>query len=832
MRPCHMRVLIFALAMCSADLLWSQSEVLTVVGLDSGNQTIPLPGVTVQWQCGAAEKGVAATDMDGKLVLDGALANCANSCWFRASFVGYETVKTSCEDLSRDGWMVTLSPSTESLDEVVVTASIAGATVQEETVPVTVLKPYLTESANAIDLKGLVSKTPGVSIMDGQVSIRGGSGYSYGVGSRVQMLLDGMPLLSGDLGEIWWSYLPMEHVEQVEVVKATASSMYGSGASNGVIHMRTAWPSEQPETHIGVFNGVYSNPDSLSWRWWDYSYSPVSNGMSVSHRQRFGKFDLVTGGNALSDKTYLSVGHEQRLRANVKFRYRASPLWQFGGGYQLQYQQMGRFILWDDFVTNAYLPMDGTSSQDRWLNWHADAWAQFTPLSGGAHYFNARVYQTSRYGEDEEPTMTSNLAMLQYRYVLHVGEQLSLQAGQMTSIQQSFSSLYPGIQLLTFNPAAFGQMEWALNGWRATGGLRWEWNLNPGSASLREVQKYPVGKRLASDPWFQWIYNESSGPVARFGLNRRLGDHTNLRMSYGESLRFASIAEKYVEGTLTDGISIQGNLDLVSESGNNWELGLVHDIHSDRGSLLLDASAFLLNYDEMIEYTLRPQVDEDGGIILIDGEPQFFFQPLNLGKTRIAGFETSVTGEGSIANVPIRVVAGYTYNYAGDLTNDPAQDSARVYLNNFFDSFNGVSRDSLIVAGSLLKYRNKGAIKVDVEWDMGPFTAGVALNHQTYIDTLDWYFLELIDGLVNYREQFTNGAKQWDARLSYTSAQGHRFSLIANNLGNSIVSTRPGIMGAPRHVMVRMDFSLGGNRQDPSGPSGATSFLRRQSSIR
>ena len=85
-----------------------------------------------------------------------------------------------------------LGAATESLGEVVVTASIAGATVQEETVPVTVLKPYLNESANAVDLKGLVSKTP-VSIMDGQVSIRGGSGYSYGVGSRVQMLLDDMP---------------------------------------------------------------------------------------------------------------------------------------------------------------------------------------------------------------------------------------------------------------------------------------------------------------------------------------------------------------------------------------------------------------------------------------------------------------------------------------------------------------------------------------------------------------------------------------------------------------------------------------------------------------
>ena len=54
---------------------------------------------------------------------------------------------------------------------------------QEETVPVTVLKPYLAESSNALDLKGLVSKTPGVSILDGQVSIRGGSGYVMVLGA-------------------------------------------------------------------------------------------------------------------------------------------------------------------------------------------------------------------------------------------------------------------------------------------------------------------------------------------------------------------------------------------------------------------------------------------------------------------------------------------------------------------------------------------------------------------------------------------------------------------------------------------------------------------------
>ena len=46
-----------------------------------------------------------------------------------------------------------------------------------------------------------VEQTPGVSTFDGQVSIRGGSGFSYGAGSRVLLLWNGMPLLSGYAGD-------------------------------------------------------------------------------------------------------------------------------------------------------------------------------------------------------------------------------------------------------------------------------------------------------------------------------------------------------------------------------------------------------------------------------------------------------------------------------------------------------------------------------------------------------------------------------------------------------------------------------------------------------
>ena len=37
--------------------------------------------------------------------------------------------------------------------------------------------------------------------MDGQVSIRGGGGFSYGAGSRVLLLWNGVPMISGDAGD-------------------------------------------------------------------------------------------------------------------------------------------------------------------------------------------------------------------------------------------------------------------------------------------------------------------------------------------------------------------------------------------------------------------------------------------------------------------------------------------------------------------------------------------------------------------------------------------------------------------------------------------------------
>ena len=105
--------------------------------------------------------------------------------------------------------------------------------------------------------------------MDGQASVRGGSGFSYGAGSRVLALIDGLPVLSADAGNIRWQFLPLENLSQIEVIKGASSVLYGSSALNGIINFRTADATNIPETRFFVEAGVFDKPGNKNWIWWD-----------------------------------------------------------------------------------------------------------------------------------------------------------------------------------------------------------------------------------------------------------------------------------------------------------------------------------------------------------------------------------------------------------------------------------------------------------------------------------------------------------------------------------------------------------------------------------
>lgn len=125
-----------------------------------------------------------------------------------------------------------------------------------------------------VDAAAALERVPGVTIIDGQASFRGGSGYSYGAGSRVMLVIDDMPLLTADRNDIKWNYVATEMIDKMEVVKGASSVQYGSSALNGVVHVRTMVPREKPHLLFQTYTTSYSKPSVEGATWWNKEDTP------------------------------------------------------------------------------------------------------------------------------------------------------------------------------------------------------------------------------------------------------------------------------------------------------------------------------------------------------------------------------------------------------------------------------------------------------------------------------------------------------------------------------------------------------------------------------
>ena len=100
-------------------------------------------------------------------------------------------------------------------------------------------------------------------------------------------------MLSGDAGRPTWGFLPLENLEQVEVVKGASSVLYGSSALSGVIQFRTAFPDPEPLTRVTVQHGVHSNPGN-GRKYWNRSLMQSST--SWLHTRRLNNGDGISFG--------------------------------------------------------------------------------------------------------------------------------------------------------------------------------------------------------------------------------------------------------------------------------------------------------------------------------------------------------------------------------------------------------------------------------------------------------------------------------------------------------------------------------------------------------
>ncbi len=150
-----------------------------------------------------------------------------------------------------------------NLGQVVVTATKTQRTVKNVSSTVTVITKDEIAKSNAKAVIDIIKQVPGVYAYDqygagveGHISMRGFAPYGS---QRVLIMVDGVPLNSGNDGYVQQSRLPaLENIEKIEVVKGPSSALYGPFAMGGVINIITQKGPEktfaQTDIGFGGFN--------------------------------------------------------------------------------------------------------------------------------------------------------------------------------------------------------------------------------------------------------------------------------------------------------------------------------------------------------------------------------------------------------------------------------------------------------------------------------------------------------------------------------------------------------------------------------------------------
>jgi outer membrane receptor for ferrienterochelin and colicins len=189
----------------------------------------------------------------------------------RASRVGFipllDTVTVGPGDSVRADF--TLRASAVFQDPVIVTAAKRSQFLDQAVTSVALVGDSDLARRAVSTVDEAVNKVPGVQFLSGQVNIRGSSGFVEGLGSRVLLLVDGVPANEGDRGGIDWDMVPLADVRRVEVVKGAGSALYGSAAFGGVVNLITHDIAVGVHGRVRATGGLYANPPFDVWRFRD-----------------------------------------------------------------------------------------------------------------------------------------------------------------------------------------------------------------------------------------------------------------------------------------------------------------------------------------------------------------------------------------------------------------------------------------------------------------------------------------------------------------------------------------------------------------------------------
>ncbi|MEP3568562.1 MAG: TonB-dependent receptor [Flavobacteriaceae bacterium] len=490
-----------------------------------------------------------------------------------ASAIGYEPYRKSF--LIGKGESITLNiklnPSAEALDEMVVTGTLKAVSRLESAVPVEVYMPTFLKQNPTSSIFEALQNVNGVRPQINCNVCNTGDIHINGLeGPYTLVLIDGMPIVSG-LGTVYGlSGIPNSLIEQIEIVKGPASTLYGSEAVGGLINIITKHAPNAPEFFA----------DGYLTGWGEYN-------LDVGSKIEVGKkTDLLLGVNYFNYDEIIDNNGDNFTDLTLQDRISIFQKWNFKREDSKIFSLAGRFFY-----------------EDRW-----GGELQWTPeFRGGDEIYGESIY-------------TRRWEVLG-KYQLPIDEKVMLSVSYNNHNQ---NSVYGDVSYLADQRIGFGQLTWdkAMGNHDLLFGSAVRYNFyndnTPATESADEVwipslfvqDELKLAEKHSILGGIRYDYDNRHGNIftPRAAYKWKISANDIFRINAGTGFRVVNLFTED-HAALTGAREIIIAEELKPERSVNLNLNYLKKIYADNGTFVgVDASAFYTHFSNIIlpDYDTNP----------------------------------------------------------------------------------------------------------------------------------------------------------------------------------------------------------------------------------
>lgn len=600
-----------------------------------------------------ASVGGTMTDMRGDFVLRGIAPGTYRMVISRIGHKSFERNDVAVTAGDTTVVDAALEQAPVAVDPVVVTATRLEQTVRMAPASVEVVDQKDIEQRAPATFDQAIEAVAGLNayrstgITVNSMQIRGSSDVlGGGVGNRVLLLIDGRPALTTDAGGAFWSLVPTQFVDRVEIVKGAFSSLYGSTAMGGVVNVITRRPGKDTVSRLDMKLGFFEQPDeSIQYTSDAPLQSEVTADVSgpVGHSKRDLRYLLSASrksSDGFSENTaYTFYDFYGKLMFNITAE-RTLELTLGGGTAHNDYPHS-----WLD--GDNPLEVRDAYTDDTQEKHYGSVDLHYTALSGNHTRLSSRTYyyhheQVTKFNDGDPDLSIPGNEPFGYQTSIdgdkigfitqvdrRLGDRNRVVAGvdvQMDVVQSDPDTTLYGDQQIN-NYAVFAQDDIDLSRTvTATVGARYDWNHLVGDRTLEQ---------LSPKVALVWKPNNT---VA-------------MRALFAQAFRAPTVAELFLERELGAGTDFVPNPDLGAEHiVDSEELGVRWNPSATLG---FDVAGFRYHYEDMIYWI---EISDELGV------PGPVYQVRNLNEAIMSGIETTVTATRGVVSLR----ANYTYLDARD----------------------------------------------------------------------------------------------------------------------------------------------------------------------